>query len=79
LKHSIVNLEDQPGKTVGRIRSGPETYDRMVDNAMALMPRLPFPKGVYKFKSHEEADEWMNKHILEAAVKKYRARQKGAI
>jgi hypothetical protein len=75
LKLPIVNLEDQPGKTVGRLRTGPEAYDRLVKNAAALMPRLPFPKGVYKFKSHEEADEWMNKHILEAAVKKLRARQ----
>ena len=48
-------------------------YDRMVDSAMSIMPRLPFPKGVYKFKSHEEADEWMNKHILAAAIEKRRA------
>jgi hypothetical protein len=72
----IINLEETPGKTVGRIR--PVDYDRMVDNAMAIMPRLPFPKGVYRFRSFEEANAWMDKHILEAAIKKNRARQKKA-
>jgi hypothetical protein len=78
LKLPIVNLEEQPGKTVGRIHTGPETYDRLVRSARELMPRLPFPKGVYRFRSFEEANEWMDKHILEAAIKKHRARQKEA-
>jgi hypothetical protein len=71
----IVNLEETPGKTVGRIR--PRTladYDWMVDQADALLGRLPFPKGVYRFRSFEEANAWKEKYILEAAVKKYRER-----
>jgi hypothetical protein len=70
VKEPIINLQENIGKTVGRVR--PVDYDRLVENARALMPRLPFPKGVYKFKSFEEADEWMEKHILAAAIKKRR-------
>jgi hypothetical protein len=61
----IVNLEESPGRIVGR-RQGVD-YDRLVANARAIMPRLPFPKGVYRFRSHEEGDEWMSQHILRAA------------
>jgi hypothetical protein len=39
-----VNLEDTPGKIVGRVR--PIHYDSLVDLAEGLMPRLPYPKGV---------------------------------
>ena len=70
----IVNIQETPGKVVGRVR--PVDYDRLVDQAAAIMPRLPIPKGVYKFRTHEEANEWMEKRILEAAVKRNRARQK---
>jgi hypothetical protein len=69
----IINMEETPGKTVGRIRRTAADYDNLVAASRELMPRLPFPKGVYRFRSFEEADEWMHKHMLEAAVKKRRA------
>ena len=68
----IVNLEERPGKVVGRVR--PIRYDSLVDLAEGLMPHLPYPKGVYRFSSFEEADSWKNRHLLQAAVKKSRAR-----
>jgi hypothetical protein len=74
----VINLEEQPGKTVGRIRSSPENYDRLVEAAEALMPRLPFPKGVYRFRTFEEANTWTEQHILNAAVRKNRGRQNAA-
>lgn len=74
----IINLEETPGKTVGRANARLQDYDRLVEAAEAIMPRLPFPKGVYKFRSFEEANAWTDKHILEAAVKRNRARQKEA-
>jgi hypothetical protein len=74
VKDPIVNLEENIGKTVGRVR--PIDYDRLVEMAEAIMPGLPFPKGVYRFKSFEEANEWTEKHILAAAIKKQVARQK---
>jgi hypothetical protein len=77
LKEPIVNLEENIGKTVGRVR--PVDYDRLVAQSRALMPRLPFPKGVYRFKSFEEANEWTEKHILAAAIKKRHGRQTNKI
>ncbi|NOS70992.1 MAG: hypothetical protein HOP33_13805 [Verrucomicrobia bacterium] len=72
----IVNLEETPGKVVGRRLTG--DYSRLVSNAKSLMPRLPFPKGAFRFHSHEEADAWMDKHILQGAIRKARARQNQA-
>jgi hypothetical protein len=69
----IVNLEEQPGKIVGRRAAQVADYDRLVRNAEALMPRLPYPKGVFRFRTHEEADAWTNQHILRAALRKARA------
>jgi hypothetical protein len=74
VKEPGVNLQENIGKTVGRAR--PIDYDQLVEVADAIMPRLPFPKGVYRFKSFEEANEWTEKHILAAAIKKLAARQK---
>ena len=73
----IVNLEEHPGKVVGHRVATLDDYDRLVDAGAALVPRLPFPKGVFRFHSHEEADTWTNKHMMEAALKKARGRQSG--
>ena len=71
----IVNLQETPGKTVGRSAPSVGAYDKLVDASEAVMRRLPFPKGVYRFRTHEEADAWMEHHILQAALRKARARQ----
>lgn len=75
----VINLEESPGKTVGRRAPAAGNYDRLVEAAEAIMPRLPFPKGVYRFRTFEEANAWTEKHILEAAVKRNLARQNEAI
>jgi hypothetical protein len=67
----IVNLEETPGKVVGRVT--PIHYDSLVEMAEGIMPRLPYPKGVYRFRSFEEANSWKDQHILSAARKKFRA------
>ena len=74
----IVNLAEQPGKVVGRRGALSGNHDRLVRNAAALMPRLPYPKGVFRFRTHEEADAWTNEHILRAALQKarYQANQR---
>jgi hypothetical protein len=66
----MVNLEETPGKIVGKNISGAADYDRLVDAAEQIMPRLPFPKGVYRFRSFEEADAWTEHYILKAAQEK---------
>ncbi len=78
MKRPVVNLEEKIGKVVGKNVSGAVDYDRMVAAAKEIMPRLPFPKGVFRFKSFEEADAWTNHYILKAAREKNRARQNEA-
>ncbi len=69
----IVNLEETPGKVVGRVR--PIQYDSLVDLAEGMLPRLPYPKGVYRFRTFEEADSWKSRHLLQAAVARSRVRR----
>ena len=62
----IVNLEETPGKTVGR-RQPPVnglvmTAAQRGADARAwkkAFKTFPIPKGVYRFRTHEEADEWL--------------------
>ena len=42
----------------------------MADRFGAMGVALPYPKGVYRFKTFEEADEWAMKHRIAAAVKR---------
>jgi hypothetical protein len=71
----ILNLEETPGKIVGREPSRSEDfadYDKLVAASRLLMPRLPFKKGVYRFHTHEEAHAWTQDQILKAALSKAR-------
>jgi hypothetical protein len=74
----VVNVEETPGKVVGRNYARPGDYDQLVRASRSLMPRLPFPKGVYRFRTFEEADAWTEKHILQAALNKARAHPNAA-
>ncbi len=60
----MVSPDETPGKVVGRRRvSGglnPEVHSRERARGWSAAMKTPFvPRGVYRFKSHEEADEWM--------------------
>jgi hypothetical protein len=61
---SVINIDDPAGKTVGRRRppnplcAETFTIQRANDWQKALPVRL-MPRGVFRFKSHEEADLWM--------------------
>lgn len=62
----IINLDEMPGKVVGR-RSPPSDALVITEAQRAKDARawkrafggLPIPKGVYRFRTHEEADEWL--------------------
>lgn len=73
----VVNLEESPGKVVGKIRpcTPAEALDRMVRQFHSLGLKLPYPKGVHRFKTFEEADAWEMKHRIAAAVKRFRDHQ----
>jgi hypothetical protein len=68
---NAIHLEEKIGKTVGRDRTDEDpwmAYRRIVANARLLRPRLPYPRGVFRFKTLEEAHEWQQKHMLAAAT-----------
>jgi hypothetical protein len=62
----FVNLDDFPGKVVGH-RHAPADGLAMSDSGRIEDARawkqalrtLPIPKGVYRFRTHEEADNWL--------------------
>lgn len=62
----VINLEETPGKVVGR-RQPPTDALAVTDAQRGADARawkrafrtLPIPKGVYRFRTHEEADQWL--------------------
>jgi hypothetical protein len=74
----IVNLEETPGKVVGKIprRTPAEFMEWMARQFQSLGLKLPYPKGVYRFRTFKEADEWEMKHQIAAAVKRLHDHQR---
>jgi len=66
----VVNVEETPGKVVGH-RSAPAdglapSPAQTVRDAQAWQRAFQtgrVPKGVYRFRTHEEADEWLWKML----------------
>jgi hypothetical protein len=63
-----VNLQDPIGKTVGRRRvvSAFECGMKLQKAASRLyrtFRKVGIPKGVYRFRTHEEADAWMTRML----------------
>jgi len=73
---SIVNLQENIGKVVGtrhlREEAPMVVYQRLLDNSRRMRRALPYSKGVFRFKTHEEAHEWKWNLILKSAVKNSR-------
>ena len=62
------DLHEPIGKWVGR-GSGPpeEEHARLLRLGRRLTGGVtPFPRGVFRFETHEQADEWSRNHILRA-------------
>lgn len=63
----IVNLEENIGKTVGRRRPPRDAfaYGMALQKTGGQLARSfgspKYPRGVFKFHSHEEADAWLMK------------------
>lgn len=76
MDYTVINLEEKIGKTVGRrtvvrdaFRYGMALQKSASEFARALgYPR--YPKGVFRFHSHEEADAWMTKHQIRSAMRR---------
>ena len=69
MKQPLINLEEKIDKIVGRRTRTPEAFKsgmQLQCLAVELHRSLGHrwaPKGVYRFKTHEEADEWMNRML----------------
>ncbi len=67
--HNPINLQDPVGKVVGKRRHVGDPLNTEVDSkkrARAWRRAFPTPfapKGVFRFRTYEEADEWMWKAI----------------
>jgi hypothetical protein len=64
---SIVNLEETFGKVVGRHKPMPpqERYAQLLRLGRGITTgRTGLPKGVHRFRKHEEANQWTLNQIL---------------
>jgi len=69
VKRPFINVEEKIDKVVGLrtrtpdpFKSGMQLQTLAVQLHRSLRQRWA-PKGVYRFKTHEEADEWMNRML----------------
>ena len=71
---TVINLEENIGKTVGKLKPDEDpfaAYARLLRLARPLYRPTPYPRGVFRFKTHDEADQWHWKHIMNAALKNH--------
>jgi len=76
VKQPFINVEEKIDKVVGRRTRTPEAFEsgmKLQSLAAELHRSLKqrwAPKGVYRFKTHEEADEWMNRMLARSQIPK---------
>ena len=74
VKEPFINVEEKIDKVVGRRTRTPEAFaSGMKLQSLAVELHRSFrhrwaPKGVYRFKTHEEADEWMNRMLARSQI-----------
>ncbi len=61
----IFNLDDLVGKTVGRrfVPRDSLSYALGLQRMLIDMAPLRVPRGVFRFKTYEEADAWLMDHL----------------
>jgi hypothetical protein len=71
-----INVEEQIDRFVGRrtgtpdgLRAGMQLQETAAQLHQAFKHRW-MPKGVYRFKTHEEADAWMTKMLAQSGLPK---------
>ena len=72
--YSVINIQEFIGKTVGRRKLQNPFADKSLGRAAMIRSRELFggvrvPRGVYRFGSHSEADQWMMQKIAQAAAR----------
>jgi hypothetical protein len=75
MNYAVINVEDPIGKTVGRRVIRDAWKYGMAAQKTANQFRKAFghgglcPKGVFRFNSFEEADEWMTRMLVKRALR----------
>jgi len=76
VKQPFVNVEEKIDRFVGRrtktpdsLRAGMQLQETAAQLHKAFKHRW-MPKGVYRFKTHEEADAWMTKMLARSGLTK---------
>ncbi|MEI6072441.1 MAG: hypothetical protein WCS31_11665 [Verrucomicrobiae bacterium] len=65
-------MEETIGKSVGRTFANEDPFvlhSRLLRVAGLLAVTTPYPRGVVRFWTHENADAWNWKHLIKAARK----------
>jgi hypothetical protein len=76
VKQPFVNVEEKIDRFVGRRTGTPDSWKagmQLQETAVQLHKSFKhrwMPKGVYRFKTHEEADEWMIKMLARSSKAK---------
>ncbi len=73
--YPVINVEEEIGRIVGRknVSSPAAVCARIQETGREIYRTQGFrvcPKGVFKFRSFEEADEWMNREMIRRAMRK---------
>lgn len=74
MKQPSINVEEKIDRFVGKRTRTPDSFQAgMQLQATAVELHKSFkhrwcPKGVYRFKTHEEADEWMTKMLARSGM-----------
>lgn len=76
MKQPFVNVEEKIDRFVGRrapepnsLRAGMQLQETAAQLHQSFKHRW-MPKGVYRFKTHEEADEWMIQMLARSGLPK---------
>lgn len=73
VKQPIINVEEKIDRIVGRRIKTPDGLSTTTSNKsqsvawQKAMGGLRIPRGVYRFKTHEEADQWLWQMITRPA------------
>ena len=78
VKQPFINAEENIDRFVGKPTNSPESFQtamQLQEAAVQLHKTFQLrwaPKGVYRFKTHEEADAWMTKMLARSTLPKTR-------
>jgi len=73
LKQPFINVEEKIDRVVGKRKAPDSLKAGMQLQSLGAELHKTFkhrwcPKGVYRFKTHEEADEWMTKMLARSGM-----------